>query len=103
AAAAAPTSIALAAAATLSRPLPGRVVLQFLRARHDQRRVPERIPPVLVDHILRQLDAGLAKRIRLIVGHPANTADDVVFRTEILAERRHLPEVLLACEIPKYM
>ena len=102
AAAAAPASIALAAAAALSRPLPCRFVLQFLRARHDQRRVPERIPPVLGDDFLRQLDAGLAKRIRLIVGHPANTADDVVFRTEILAERRPLPAGLLDRQIPNH-
>src|SRR2546423_10338346 len=74
----------------LPRSLPCGFIPQFLRARHHERRVPERVPPVLRDHVFGQLDAGGAKRIGLIERHAADAADDVILGREVLAERRPL-------------
>ena len=54
----------------------------------EQRRVPERVPAVLRDHLRRQLDAGRAQRIRLLRGHAPHAGHDVVFGGQMFAEDR---------------
>ena len=64
--------------------------LHFGTAGQHERRVPERVPALLVDRLRCELDTGRTQRRRLILTEAANPADDVVFGREVLAERRQL-------------
>ena len=98
--------LGLAATATpatnLLRAPPRRFILHFLRARHHQRRIPEGVPAVLVDHLFCQLDAGCFQRVRLVVRHPADAADDVILRREVFAERGPLAAGFPDRQIPNH-
>ena len=58
---------------------------------HHERRVPEGIPAILVDDLLRDLDAGVAQRLRLLLGHAPDAARDAIFGRQVLTERGPLP------------
>src|SRR6185295_5156672 len=59
-----------------------------------QRGVPERVPPMLVDHVLRHVDAEARERVRLIVRHAPDTCRHAIFRREVLPEHRPLSTAL---------
>ena len=58
---------------------------------HHERRIPERIPPVLLDHFRRQRDAGVAQWLRLLLRHAADAARHAIFGNQILSDHGPLP------------
>ena len=74
-------------------------ICRFGGRRHHQRRVPESVPSVLFDHLGRELDAGRAQRLRLLLGHPAHAGDDAVLGRQVLPESRPLAARFLHGEL----
>ena len=89
--------------------LPGRLCgARAARRRHlphlrtvgqHERRIPERIPAVLVDDRRRQLDARADERLGLLHAHAADAADDVVLGREVLPDRGPRPARLAHREL----
>ena len=57
-------------------------------AGNAERRVPERVPAVLVDHFLRDVDAEAGERIRLVVRHAPDACRHLILRRQVLSEHR---------------
>src|SRR5262249_26028240 len=83
-AAARSSAAAFAAAAALLRSLPRRLVFQLGTIGQDERRIPECVPALLVDALLRELDARRPHRSSLIHPETTDAGDDVIFGREVL-------------------
>ena len=57
------------------------------RRRHHERRIPEGVPLVLLDHLRRDLDPEVFERLSLLRRHAPHAADDVVLRRQVLTQR----------------
>jgi len=76
-----------------------RRILGAAHARHFERRVMECEPPVLGHHFRRQRDARGRQRPDMVARHPAEPADDVVLRQQVLPQRRPLPALFAHREV----
>ena len=75
-----------------NRPLVGR--RQLTAAFDVQRRVPERFPLDLVDHLRRELDAELHERLGLLLRRAPQAGHDAKLRRHVGRERRPLAALL---------
>ncbi len=64
-----------------------RVAAASARRAHVERRVPERLPAELVDHLGGQLHAQAAQRRELLVADPAQARDDAEVGADVVGDR----------------
>ena len=58
--------------------------------RNAERRVPERVPAILVDHFLSDVDTETGKRVRLVVRHAPDACRHLILGRQVLSEHRPL-------------